>query len=82
MVVGAGQGGCRSSGGATLIAIDPTRFGNPAFGDYVARICAEIEGNGDARVPGDGRLTKRAAARTAGVEVSTELLNQLDQLRA
>ena len=67
-------------GGATLIAIDPTRFGNPMFGEYVNRICAEIEGNGNARVPGDGRLAKRNAALGQGVDVSTELLAQLDAL--
>lgn len=64
-------------GGATLIAIDPSRFGNAAFGDYITRICAEIEGNGDARVPGDGRLKKRVTATANGVSVSTELLAQL-----
>lgn len=76
----AAHGALNIKGGATLIAIDPTRFGNPAFGDYVTRICAEIQGNGTARVPGDGRLSKRNAATEKGVAVSTELLAQLDQL--
>ncbi|UWQ79067.1 Ldh family oxidoreductase [Leisingera sp. S132] len=67
-------------GGATLIAIDPERFGNAGFDGYITRICAEIEGNGAARVPGDGRLRKRAAAEADGVEVSTGLLAQLDAL--
>ena len=71
------HGALNIKGGATLIAIDPKRFGNPAFGDYVTRICAEIEGNGDARVPGDGRLSKRATATRDGVAVSAELLEQL-----
>ncbi|MDA7965588.1 Ldh family oxidoreductase [Ruegeria sp.] len=75
------HGALNIKGGSTLIAIDPTKFGNPAFGDFVTRICAEIEGNGTARVPGDGRLSKRAAAAGEGVTVSTELLAQLDQLR-
>jgi delta1-piperideine-2-carboxylate reductase len=74
------HGALNIKGGATLIAIDPKRFGNAGFGDYVARICAEIEGNADARVPGDGRLAKRALANHEGVSVSTELLAQLDQL--
>jgi delta1-piperideine-2-carboxylate reductase len=73
-------GALNVKGGATLIAIDPSRFGNPAFGDYVTRICAEIEGNGSARVPGDGRLKNRQSAETSGVEVSTDLLAQLQDL--
>ena len=57
------------------------RFGNEAFGDYVQRICAEIEGNGDARVPGDGRLKNRAAAEADGVSVTAELMAQLRELQ-
>ncbi|MDC0659706.1 Ldh family oxidoreductase [Leisingera sp. SS27] len=73
-------GALNIKGGATLIAIDPERFGNAAFGEYITRICAEIEGNGAARVPGDGRLKKRAAAEADGIEVSSGLLAQLDAL--
>ena len=73
-------GALNIKGGATLIAIDPNKFGNEAFGGYVTRICSEIEGNGAARVPGDGRLKKRAAAEANGVEVDTGLLAQLDAL--
>ncbi len=75
------HGALNVKGGATLIAIDPTRFGNAAFNDYVTRICAVIEGNGTARVPGDGRLKNRAASQAEGVRVSTELLSQLQDLR-
>lgn len=74
------HGALNIKGGATLIAIDPTRFGNASFDEYVTRICAEIEGNGAARVPGDGRLTNRAASTTAGIEVSAELLQQLHKM--
>lgn len=71
------HGALNVKGGSTLIAIDPTRFGNAHFNDYVTRICAEIDGNGEARVPGDGRLAKRAASSAEGVAVSTDLLGQL-----
>lgn len=71
------HGALNIKGGATLIAIDPARFGNPGFNDYVSRVCSEIDGNGDARVPGDGRLAKRAAAGKEGVAVSNDLLGQL-----
>lgn len=75
------HGALNIKGGSTLIAIDPARFGNPGFDDYVKRICAEIEGNGTARVPGDGRLRNRATAQQQGVVVSTELLSQLHDLQ-
>ncbi|WP_299892776.1 Ldh family oxidoreductase [uncultured Ruegeria sp.] len=74
------HGALNIKGGATLIAIDPTRFGNVAFDDYISRICSEIEGNGDARVPGDGRLKNRAHAEAKGVAVSKDLLTQLETL--
>ncbi|WP_170406732.1 Ldh family oxidoreductase [Ruegeria arenilitoris] len=73
-------GALNIKGGATLIAIDPSRFGNPAFNDYVTRICAEIEGNGTARVPGDGRLKNRAATEANGVSVAPDLMAQLQAL--
>ncbi len=74
------HGALNIKGGATLIALDPARFGNDAFAGYIARICAEIEGNGDARVPGDGRLRRRAEARANGVAVSLDVLDQLEAL--
>ena len=74
------HGALNIKGGATLIAIDPTKFGNTGFADYVSRICTEIEGNGDARIPGDGRLKLRAAAMKDGVAVNSELLSQLREL--
>ncbi len=74
------HGALNIKGGSTLIAIDPARFGNAAFNDYVQRVCAEIEGNGAARIPGDGRLKQRAKSEAEGVRVSTELLSQLDEL--
>lgn len=74
------HGALNIKGGNTLIAIDPNRFPNPSFTGYVSRICAEIDGNGDARIPGDGRLKNRAASTANGVLVSTELLAQLKQL--
>lgn len=75
------HGALNIKGGATLIAMDPSRFGNAAFGDYVSRICAEIEGNGQARIPGDGRLKNRVAAETEGVTVSTSILADLEMLK-
>ncbi|MEM7439729.1 MAG: Ldh family oxidoreductase [Pseudomonadota bacterium] len=74
------HGGLNVKGGATLIAMDPDRFGNAAFNDYVARICAEIDGNGDSRIPGDGRLARREEASANGVSPTDELMAQLNAL--
>ncbi|KIC40610.1 lactate dehydrogenase [Ruegeria sp. ANG-R] len=74
------HGALNIKGGNTLIAIDPARFGNAAFEDYVQRVCAEIEGNGNARVPGDGRLQNRAATQADGVRVTADLMAQLREL--
>lgn len=74
------HGALNIKGGATLIAIDPNRFGNPAFNDYVTSICAEFQDNGEARVPGDGRLAKRSGSLAEGVSVSKKTLGQLAEI--
>ncbi|MEM9710019.1 MAG: Ldh family oxidoreductase [Pseudomonadota bacterium] len=71
------HGGINIKGGATLIVLDPARFGQDRFGETITRIVGEIEGNGAARVPGDGRLARRAAADRDGVPVSAALLSDL-----
>ncbi|MEM9270273.1 MAG: Ldh family oxidoreductase, partial [Pseudomonadota bacterium] len=75
------HGALNIKGGVTLIAMDPARWGNPAFEAQITRLCAEIEGNGAARLPGDGRLARRAKAHAEGVAVSTALLAELQALR-
>ncbi|MEM6467080.1 MAG: Ldh family oxidoreductase [Pseudomonadota bacterium] len=74
------HGALNIKGGVTLIAMDPARWGNPAFEAQITRLCAEIEGNGNARLPGDGRLARRAKAQANGVTVSTALLAELQAL--
>ena len=55
--------------GVTVIAIDPARWGNPAFLDQVRRVAETITAMPGARVPGDGRQAKRNRAETEGVAV-------------
>lgn len=74
------HGALNVKGGFMLIAIDPARFGNPMFHDYITRICGEIEGNGSARIPGDGRLARRRAAAEKGITASAELIAELQSL--
>ncbi|MEL6647948.1 MAG: Ldh family oxidoreductase, partial [Pseudomonadota bacterium] len=63
--------------GVTVIAIDPTKWGNPAFLTQVTRVADEITAMPGARVPGDGRQVKRAKAERDGVSVSAALLRDL-----
>lgn len=63
--------------GVTVIAIDPAKWGNPAFLQQVTRIANEITAMPGARVPGDGRKAKRATAENTGVIVSATLLKDL-----
>lgn len=63
--------------GVTVIAIDPAKWGNPAFLDQVTRVADTITAMPGARVPGDGRQVKRATAETRGVTVSAALLREL-----
>ncbi|MBI1495025.1 Ldh family oxidoreductase [Halocynthiibacter styelae] len=71
------HGALNIKGGSTVIAIDPNRFGNPMFNEYINRISAEITDNGDARIPGDGRLKMRTRAMQDGVNVATDVLDQI-----
>jgi delta1-piperideine-2-carboxylate reductase len=63
--------------GVTMIAIDPSRWGNPAFLSQVTRVAQVIDDMPGARVPGDGRKAKREKAENTGIEVSTALLEEL-----
>ncbi len=63
--------------GVTMIAIDPSKWGNPAFLSQVTRVADTISAMPGARVPGDGRKAKSAKAETEGVTVSTALLEEL-----
>ncbi|MDG1459397.1 MAG: Ldh family oxidoreductase [Pseudoprimorskyibacter sp.] len=74
------HGALNVKGGATLIAIDPSKFGNAMFDSYITRLCAEFDDNGTARIPGDGRLSRRAAAETSGVQADSDLIAELKNL--
>ncbi|MEL7255408.1 MAG: Ldh family oxidoreductase [Pseudomonadota bacterium] len=63
--------------GVTVIAIDPAKFGNPAFLSQVTRVADAITDMPGARVPGDGRKAKRAKAENEGVTVASSLLRDL-----
>lgn len=65
--------------GQFIIAIDPDAFaGADAFADRLELLATAIEGDEGARLPGARRAEMRAAAARDGVEVSPELVTQLE----
>ena len=64
--------------GQCFIAIDPAAFA-PGFDARMFRLMQAIEIQEGARVPGVGRQSHMNSAMTFGVEVDTQLLNQLEQ---
>ncbi len=76
------QGAMSSNAGQLLIAIDPDRAHGPGFAGRIAVLLAAFEDNGEARIPGDGRLSRRAKAEREGVAVDRDLLDRVRALTA
>jgi (2R)-3-sulfolactate dehydrogenase (NADP+) len=66
--------------GQILIALDPAAFSGPAYFDRMAELLSEMAGEPGVRLPGDRRLAKRDATRTAGLELAPDLDAQLLEL--
>ncbi len=61
-------------GGELLLAIDPTRFGDPQnYADHAELLFAEILSQEGARLPADRRYASRPESLRGGVEVNDEL---------
>jgi (2R)-3-sulfolactate dehydrogenase (NADP+) len=61
--------------GQLLVALDPGAFGGTeAFAERMASLAGMIQGNGDARLPGERRLALRQKAAREGVSVDSKLL--------
>lgn len=73
-------GAMSARGGQLMLVFDPAGAGGAAFDRRVAMLVGAIEGNGEARVPGDGRFARRAAAERDGVAVDASLLERLNKL--
>jgi (2R)-3-sulfolactate dehydrogenase (NADP+) len=63
--------------GQLMIAMAPAAFGHDRFGERVATLCAMIEGQEGARLPGARRLSLRAAAQRDGIKVGEETMELL-----
>ncbi|MBM86071.1 MAG: lactate dehydrogenase [Rhodospirillaceae bacterium] len=60
--------------GQIIIAMDPDRIHGPGFTDRVADLLAAYAGATEERVPGDGRLARRAKADAKGITLDAEVL--------
>jgi len=63
--------------GQLMIAIDPAGFGHNRFAERLAILCAMIEGQEGARLPGQRRIGLRQAAHRDGLLISNEVAELL-----
>jgi (2R)-3-sulfolactate dehydrogenase (NADP+) len=63
--------------GQLMIAIDPAAFGHDRFSERLATLCAVIEGQEGARLPGQRRIALRQAAHRDGLLVSEDVAGLL-----
>ncbi|UWQ75815.1 Ldh family oxidoreductase [Leisingera sp. M658] len=67
-------------GGMFFLAMDPSRFGDAAWGSHSDSFLEELAGVDGARLPGDRRYQARAKNRNQGVCVPQSLLEKITQL--
>ncbi|SDR61653.1 (2R)-3-sulfolactate dehydrogenase (NADP+) [Rhizobiales bacterium GAS191] len=63
--------------GQLVIAFDPMSFGHDRFAERLTTLCAMIEGQAGARLPGARRLALREAAAREGIAVSADIAGLL-----
>ena len=68
--------------GQAFIAIDPGAASGGAFAETVSALTASIHAQDGARLPGDGRGSKRKMAHAHGVAVSTQTLEKIRAILA
>lgn len=68
--------GPASSAGQFYLAIDPAAVSH-GFTAHIETVLREFAGNGEARIPGDGRFMRQAAVEADGVGVSDALWRKL-----
>ena len=75
-----GTAGGPPSTGQFFLALDPAATSGGAFADRLRALAEAVRGQPGARLPGDGRAARRAAARRDGVAVSTATLDRIAAL--
>lgn len=68
--------------GQFFLAIDPGATSGGDFADRIATLAASIRDQDGARLPGDGRKARRAAALKEGVAVNTATLARIEAIFA
>jgi delta1-piperideine-2-carboxylate reductase len=68
------EGYAGANRGQTIIAMDPETLHGPGFTDRVADFLTAYTDSTDERVPGDGRLARRARAEAEGILLDPGLL--------
>ncbi len=66
--------------GQLVILIDPDLVGGPDFALRLTPLLDALADNGAARIPGDGRLSRRGQSQAFGVEVNASLLAEIESL--
>jgi len=72
--------GTAPSLGHTIIAIDPTIAGNDALAERVSQMAAEIESQGNARLPGRRSQGIRKQSLENGITIEDDILRQIEAL--
>jgi delta1-piperideine-2-carboxylate reductase len=68
--------------GQLVIVLDPDLIGGHSFAESILPLLEALSDNGASRIPGDGRLARRAHAEAAGVDVDAGLLRKIEDLMA
>lgn len=76
----AGTAGGPPKTGQFFLAIDPEATSGGGFGERLAGLVGAVHGQDGARLPGDGRLGKRARAQTEGVAVNVATLDRIEAI--
>jgi delta1-piperideine-2-carboxylate reductase len=66
--------------GELVLLIDPDLVGGQDFTTRLIPLLDALTDNGTARIPGDGRLSRRAQSIKSGVEVDANLLAEIESL--
>lgn len=66
--------------GQLVILINPDLVGGQDFALRLTPLLDALADNGTARIPGDGRLARRAQSQASGVEVDASLLSKIEDL--
>jgi (2R)-3-sulfolactate dehydrogenase (NADP+) len=75
-----GKAGGPPRTGQCFLAIDPDAGAHGLFAERMGALTAAIRAQEGARLPGDGRRTKRQRAAAEGVEVSTATLAKIEAI--